>query len=264
MISGRSTAERPARSAGSNRIARCLSLAVALAFTWALALAANAGPAFDQGRLWRVSKPGSPDSFVFGTIHASDRRVALVPRVVRDAMSRTRILATEAAAAPLPDAVRLIAVPADYPSSAPAYEFLQPGVGLETLVSDRTMSAVRTKLAGREPGYPAIERLKHALAHLALLAATREDAIRSWLAGDLAGLARMPSRIAHRHPELRTHYDALIRHIVVDRTAVMHHRAFMEMRRGGVMVAIGAAHLPGGKGLLNLLREDGYRVTRIW
>jgi uncharacterized protein YbaP (TraB family) len=30
------------------------------------------------------------------------------------------------------------------------------------------------------------------------------------------------------------------------------------------MVPVGAGHLHGEKGFLSLLREDGYRVARIW
>ena len=106
--------------------------------------------------------------------------------------------------------------------------------------------------------------LHHALAHRDVLAATREDAIQSWLAGDIAALARTPERIARFHPALVTHYRELIRHIVIGRTAVMHYRAFMEMRRGGVVIAVGAAHLHGEAGLLNLLHEDGYRISHVW
>jgi len=44
----------------------------------------------------------------------------------------------------------------------------------------------------------------------------------------------------------------------------MHHRLFLPLRRGQVFVAIGASHLHGDRGLLAMLRRDGYRVTRIW
>lgn len=36
-----------------------------------------------------------------------------------------------------------------------------------------------------------------------------------------------------------------------------------KMAEGGVFIAVGAAHLPGSTGLVNLFRENGFKVTRI-
>ncbi|MBK7472549.1 MAG: TraB/GumN family protein [Betaproteobacteria bacterium] len=52
--------------------------------------------------------------------------------------------------------------------------------------------------------------------------------------------------------------------MILDRTALMHHRLFLALRSGRVFVAVGALHLYGEQGLLALLREDGYRLTRVW
>ena len=60
------------------------------------------------------------------------------------------------------------------------------------------------------------------------------------------------------------HYTALIEHMIHGRTALMHHRLFLPLREGRIFVAIGALHLQGRKGLLALLRGDGYRVTQVW
>ncbi len=35
------------------------------------------------------------------------------------------------------------------------------------------------------------------------------------------------------------------------------------LKSGGVFVAVGAAHLPGETGVLNLLEKAGYSVTRV-
>jgi uncharacterized protein YbaP (TraB family) len=105
--------------------------------------------------------------------------------------------------------------------------------------------------------------LRHALAHPAALAAENESTIRAWLDGDLAALVRFPARMDSLNPGIARHYDALVRHIVHDRTILMHHRLTMPLRTGRAFVAVGAMHLQGEKGLLALLEQDGFRMTRI-
>lgn len=106
--------------------------------------------------------------------------------------------------------------------------------------------------------------LKHTLSHRAELLAATEATIAAWLRGDLAALARGCEGLCARTPEMREHFAELARHVVVDRTALLHHRLFVPLRAGRVFVAVGAMHLHGDKGLLAMLREDGYRVTRLW
>ncbi len=106
--------------------------------------------------------------------------------------------------------------------------------------------------------------LRHVLAHRDTLAASTDWTIEAWLAGDLAALARIPQRVAAQYPGMSPHYAALTRHIIEDRTVVMHHRLFMPLRGGQVFVAIGASHLYGARGLLAMLQRDGYRIERIW
>src|SRR5262245_17667111 len=67
------------------------------------ATAASAPAPYSEGRLWRIAKPGIPDSFVFGTIHVADPRVASIPEPVAQAMTRVRLLAMEMAPAELAD-----------------------------------------------------------------------------------------------------------------------------------------------------------------
>lgn len=54
---------------------------------------------FSQGLLWKVQKPGKRPSYVFGTIHLSDRRVTNLPPAVRKALSRSKSFALEMAVA---------------------------------------------------------------------------------------------------------------------------------------------------------------------
>jgi len=106
--------------------------------------------------------------------------------------------------------------------------------------------------------------LSHALMHPGAEDAGRRHALDAWRRGDLCALLAAGDPALAANPVLREAREALERHLIVNRTAVMHHRLFLPLRRGRVFVAVGASHLPGENGLLALLREDGYRVTRVW
>lgn len=51
--------------------------------------------------------------------------------------------------------------------------------------------------------------------------------------------------------------------VIARRNHLMATRATPELRRGGVVLAVGALHLPGPEGLIELLRREGARVTRL-
>lgn len=287
-------------------------IAIALSALAATASFAAANDAFATGRLWRISKPGIADSYVLGTIHIADPRVAIVAPPVAGALARSRLFAVEL-------------VPEAGDARTSEFEELEGTGRLEPLLGPAAFARVRDELAAQGVAPAVIERLKpwaammkisrsapapaqktlddnlfvaarlsrlqilplelleeqiaafdtvpvvtqvallnHALDQRAALNANVEPTIAAWLRGDLAALARISERAREQFPEMRTHYDRLLRHIIHDRTALMHHRLFMPLRKGRVFVAIGALHLPGEHGLLALLNDDGYRLTRVW
>jgi uncharacterized protein YbaP (TraB family) len=59
------------------------------------------------------------------------------------------------------------------------------------------------------------------------------------------------------------HFAQLTKYLVEGLSALMAHRLFLPLREGRVFVAVGALHLYGAKGLLALIREQGYSVHRI-
>ena len=106
--------------------------------------------------------------------------------------------------------------------------------------------------------------LRHALDHGDALDAAIEPTVDAWLRRDLAGLARVGDRMGKQFPGMGRHYREFTKHIIHNRTILMHHRLTLPLRGGRVFVAVGAMHLYGSKGLLAMLRRDGYAVTRIW
>ena len=289
------------------------SCAVILA-AWLLAhpAAANATD-FGEGRLWRISRTGVADSYVLGTIHIVDPRLASLPRPVEHALARSFRLMTELS----PDTVthEELAGMEELDNDAR----LEPLIGTDAYLRLRAELAARDvpeqsalrlrpwaamlKLTGATPRDDArsldeqilraaralglritplesmseqaaafdaiplesqVALLRHALERRDTLAAASEPTIAAWLRGDLAALANVAGNLGVRYPGMHEHYRRLVRHIIHDRTAVMHHRLVMPLRAGRVFVAVGAAHLPGNGGLLALLARDGYRVSRVW
>jgi len=101
------------------------------------------------------------------------------------------------------------------------------------------------------------------LAHRAELPFDHERAVRTWMRGDLAGLAALAAAPGRRDPAVAPHFAELTKHLVVNRSAQMAHRLFVPLRTGRVFVAVGALHLYGTQGLPALIRDQGHRVTRI-
>jgi hypothetical protein len=109
-----------------------------------------------------------------------------------------------------------------------------------------------------------IAMLRHTLEQRDYLASMIEPTLQAWLRRDLAGIRAVNERIAARFPAMAPHYAVFIRHLVDNRSVVMAHRLYTQLRSGGVFVAVGATHLVGERGLLGLIEAQGYRVQRIY
>jgi len=309
----RPSANCTSRKRGWARRGAGAAAVLAAALVVAPASAADPQPAFNDGLLWRVSKSGISDSFVFGTIHIADPRVNSIAKPVEDALAQSRTLAMEIAPEAVADArvfdleqfrdgrrlegligpaafaqVRDRLVAQEIPERvverlkpwAVLVKLTRAPVGSEALSLDQQLLAAararRMKLAMLEwleeqiaafdsvPMESQIALLSHTLAHPEAVEAAVEPTIEAWRRGDLAALARLGDRISRRFPGMGYHYSQLTKHIIHNRTIVMHHRLLLPLREGRVFVAVGALHLQGDKGLLAMLRRDGYRVTRVW
>lgn len=58
-------------------------------------------------------------------------------------------------------------------------------------------------------------------------------------------------------------YAAFEQRIILDRNKVMAERAAPILAKGNVFMAVGALHLPGDQGLVELLRKQGFAVTAV-
>jgi hypothetical protein len=96
------------------------------------------------------------------------------------------------------------------------------------------------------------------------LAREHDAVIAAWLDRDLASLADLNTAQQRRNPEVAPYLAELTRHLVDNRSVQMAHRLFLPLRGGRVFVAVGALHLHGPNSLLALLREQGYRVRRVF
>ena len=52
--------------------------------------------------------------------------------------------------------------------------------------------------------------------------------------------------------------------LIIDRNRRMVERMDKLLRQGNAFVAVGALHLPGAHGILQLLSDEGYQVTRVY
>jgi len=59
-------------------------------------------------------------------------------------------------------------------------------------------------------------------------------------------------------------YDRLMTQLIKDRNLRMQRRMQKRLTEGNAFIAVGALHLPGKDGLINLFQEQGYRVTSVY
>lgn len=131
----------------------------------------------------------------------------------------------------------------------------KPVVGIET--ADEQMAAFEDM-----PAELQIELVRDSLELVPqldeLYAAMRER----YLARDLAGLVKLnDSMLEESDDELA---ELFMQKIVIDRNHRMAERLDPHLKDGTTFVAIGALHLPGEEGLLNLLVQQGYDVEVVY
>lgn len=85
---------------------------------------------------------------------------------------------------------------------------------------------------------------------------------RAYLKGDLAELLAVAGD--YSGVENTAAARRLEQRLIDDRNGLMTERMLPLLQAGRAFVAVGALHLPGEDGILNRLRQQGYRVTRLY
>lgn len=168
-----------------------------LAFALAFCAGALAAEPFASGLFWRVSRANVPDSFVLGTIHIADPRVSAVPEDVRNALTRSRVLATELV-------LRMVG---DHLQDA---EFLEPPQRLAPLLGRDAYAALTLRLVEQDVPPATIARLKPWAALLRLT--SPGDAAGATLDENLYAVARahrLPVRTLESADEQLAAFDAI-------------------------------------------------------
>lgn len=88
-----------------------------------------------------------------------------------------------------------------------------------------------------------------------------DELFRLYTQRDLAGVMKFSERHGPRDPALM---KRMMTSMIDVRNVRMAERVQNELRSGGAFVAVGAMHLPGEKGLLNLLKQRGYKVSTVY
>lgn len=85
---------------------------------------------------------------------------------------------------------------------------------------------------------------------------------RLYLARDLSGLKDYSDKIMARDASRLS--DIFKKRLIVDRNQRMVERMQDRLDEGNAFLAVGALHLPGDKGILNILKEQGYGIKPVY
>lgn len=107
-----------------------------------------------------------------------------------------------------------------------------------------------------------VELLRDSLDHLPDIDRMLVDLRQAWLRRDLARLVEInQATLRDSDPQFAAAFN---QRVILDRNQRMAERMESRLRQGGHFIAVGALHLPGEEGLLELLQRRGYRVTRVY
>jgi uncharacterized protein YbaP (TraB family) len=270
--------------------------------------------AFTTGLLWKIETPASSpsvgtSSYLFGTMHSDDPRIAVVPEEVQQALTvsesfcmemladmtammtmskimlftngntlqaivgeqlfeqltplmRKRGIPAQALTMFKPWAVYLtLSVPPqktgrflDLVLYESAKQQNKPVCGLET-------AEEQVDVFERTPLEDQILLLQQIVKDPGALDKQLEQLTEKYLTRDIAGLIALSQEFDAATFQEQESTKAFLRRLIDDRNVRMVERMLPRLKQGSAFIAIGALHLPGEKGILQLLTERGYTVS---
>jgi len=90
-----------------------------------------------------------------------------------------------------------------------------------------------------------------------------ETTLARYLKRDLGSIWALQIVLAEKLGYPRSALDAFEQQLVIIRNRKMRDGALPLIAKGGAFIAVGALHLPGKEGLVELLRAEGYTVTKL-
>lgn len=132
-------------------------------------------------------------------------------------------------------------------------------LGLEVIALERLEEQLDFLAGMSEPMQ--IELLRRAVNDFPRQGELFEDLMQAYLSADLDRLEAVAlEQMSQLDPDLRRHFEQIG---MVQRNHTMVERAVPMLEQGGLMIAVGALHLPGQDGLIALLREAGFTLEPV-
>ncbi len=104
--------------------------------------------------------------------------------------------------------------------------------------------------------------LKDTIEYHSKLPGIFEEMTNIYLQRDLDGLVAFNEK--HMKEGNARVTDALMERLLVDRNVRMVDRMTDQLKEGSAFIAVGALHLPGKKGILNLLQNKGHKISVVY
>lgn len=160
--------------------------------------------------------------------------------------------------------------------SVPPEELMRAALGhltvdatLQQMASERGIPvhaletvAEQVEVLGGMPEADTIEMLRQAVEYQPEMHALIERMITRYLAVDLTGLQEI--LVEQSTGDDQEIFDRFMERVMDRRNLLMADRMAGVLGDGGAFVAVGALHLPGESGVLNLLAQRGHRLIRVY